>query len=357
MAAPTWLSWDEAVTAVADLSGAVLIVGGTDTGKSHFALAVANAAAQPGNPVWVVDSDLGQSVIGPPGTVGVGAVEEPVESLEAIRPRSLSFVGALAPPGHTVSLLRATHRMTQHARDRDARLILVDTCGLAENRLGERLKLAKLETLRPTALVLLERQDELQRLARLARVVANPQILRVRSPREATRKSTLHRRAHRVRQLGSRFQNARTVELDAGSVISYGGWPFTGQPLLRGEIRQASEALGVEVLYAEDTPDALCYCVAKRPNRRGMQRLEEFVRGRPVVVTPAFHLQDLLVGLIADDNHLVDIALLRGINFERRVYSLWTAARSLERVRILHYGRLRARADGVEIVHLRPNDL
>jgi polynucleotide 5'-hydroxyl-kinase GRC3/NOL9 len=76
-----------------------------------------------------------------------------------------------------------------------------------------------------------------------------------------------------------------------------------------------------------------------------------------VTVTPAVSFRNLLVGLVGEEGHLVDVGLLQGINFERSLFSVLTPARSTAEVRQVHFGRLRVRPDGSEIGHLRPGDL
>jgi len=348
--------WQEAVRWAAGRTGVVLVIGEPDAGKSSFAFEAALQAQADGRRVWLLDADLGQGCLAPPGLVGVTAVDQPFGDASELRPRALAFVGATQPLGHSVPLIRAAHRLAQHAARRDADLILVDTCGLALPRAGERLKLALAESLQPGGVVLLQRDGELQRLGKLLRWLVGAPLLWVTTPLEVGRKSPAVRQAHRARMLAQRLRGARALELDAGGVTMHGGWPFSGRALSRGDLRQLGEWLRVETLHGEDTPDGRCLCVTALPKPADLAEARRR-SSRRLLLTPAATLQGLLVGLIADDGHLVEIALLRGINFARSLLSLWTPARSLDRVRVLHYGRLRARTDGSEIAHLRPGDL
>ena len=49
-----------------------VVIGASDAGKTTLIAALASELASRGEPVGVVDSDVGQSEIGPPATVGLG---------------------------------------------------------------------------------------------------------------------------------------------------------------------------------------------------------------------------------------------------------------------------------------------
>ncbi len=355
--APEHLDWDRAVALLAAQSGTVALVGATDVGKTTLTLAAANAAVLAGRHAAVLDTDLGQSEIGPPGTLGVIRLEAPVASLRELKPRALAFVGSLSPVGHLLSLVQGTRRLIAHARDRGDDVVYVDTSGLVKGRMAEKLKLAKLSVIEPSLVVLVQRERELERLAGLIRGVTEAPIVRVRTPAEVRAKSTAYRRLQRANRMRRHFEGARVVELDAGSVRTFDTWLYSGTALTDAQLRGAASALRTEVPHGELTDDGLFLCAMGRPNHGGLMTLqEEFPRQR-VTVTPATAFNNLLVGMVAAGGWLVDIGLLHGVNFERAVLSILTPARSLGDVVQLHFGRLRLRPDGSEIVHLRPSDL
>ena len=83
-----------AAVALAAESRVMLVIGETDTGKTHFTTYLASALLSRGDAVAVVDADLGQSDIGPPTTVGLGRVRLPVERLADAEVVGLYFVVA-----------------------------------------------------------------------------------------------------------------------------------------------------------------------------------------------------------------------------------------------------------------------
>ncbi|MBI3912471.1 MAG: hypothetical protein HY320_16240 [Armatimonadetes bacterium] len=349
--------WPEAVAAIATQRGAVLLLGATDTGKTTLARWAANHALAAGRAVALVDGDVGQSEIGSPGTIGLARPEAPFESYASLRARALAFVGDTSPVGHLLAVVGGVQSLLRHALDRGAELILLDTPGLIQGRMGEKLHVATAQATQPTLLVGLARGAELDRLVALCEAACGAPSLRVRTPPEADRKTALYRKSKRAHQVATYFARARPIELPGAQVIPFDGWPFTGQPLAAHLLRLAADCLETEIYHAEETPDGLCFCTAQRPTRTQMVHLQEAFGRRRLVVTPAAWFRYLMVGCLAESGRLAAVGLLQGVNFQRRVYSLLTPAASLANVRTLWYGRYRVQPDGTELGRLRPGDL
>ena len=144
--------------------GRIFVVGGVDSGKTTFCRRLAAAGLEAGHATAVVDADLGQSTIGPPGTVGLKRIQSP-EDLTAeamVRPDAMAFVGSVSPRGHFLPLVVGTAKLVMRAIELGSRLIVVDTSGLIEGVAGQMLKLTKAELCRPHHVVALARGGELE---------------------------------------------------------------------------------------------------------------------------------------------------------------------------------------------------
>ena len=351
------LTWEEAVQIMSQQKGVVVVVGGADTGKSTLVLAAANAAVQQGRRVAVLDTDLGQGEIGPPGVLGLVHLEQPTVTLGELRSRAMAFVGETSPIGHLLAVVQGARRLATHSRTRGDEVLFVDTSGLVSGRVAEKLKLAKLAVLEPALIVCLERGNELRRLTALIRGSTTARVVSVRSPLEVRTKSPVYRRIQRGNRLRKHFQGARLHEIPAGQVSVLDAWVFTGIALPARQLKLAAEALGADVPHGEQTPDGVYLCVAGRPDRRGYVTLQEEFGKKRIVVSSAVAFQNLLVGLIGPEGHLLDVGLLQGINFERALFSILSPIRSVQEVGQIQFGRFRARESGAEIAHLRPSDL
>ena len=83
---------DAAVAAVLE-ARVTIVIGASDAGKTTLVAALGSELASRGARVGVVDSDVGQSEIGPPTTVGLGRIPTRITRLSDAEPIAFQFVG------------------------------------------------------------------------------------------------------------------------------------------------------------------------------------------------------------------------------------------------------------------------
>jgi polynucleotide 5'-hydroxyl-kinase GRC3/NOL9 len=156
--------YDEVVERALARRGVTLLLGGLDSGKTTLARRIAAAGVDAGLTVAYLDSDVGQSTVGPPTTVGLRLCR----SAEELRPDALAradlmaFVGATSPQGHLLPLTVGARTLLDAARAQEADVVVVDTSGLVSGVYGQLLKFNKVGVLKPDLVVGLERGEELQ---------------------------------------------------------------------------------------------------------------------------------------------------------------------------------------------------
>lgn len=152
------------IGSLAEQPGRVFVIGGVDSGKTTFALRLARAGLERGSAVALVDADLGQSVIGPPGTIGLKVARSLDDLVEGFgdAPDALAFVGSVSPRDHFLPLVTGTAKLVMRAIEMGARLTIVDSSGLIDGMAGQILKLTKAELCRPHRVVALARGGELE---------------------------------------------------------------------------------------------------------------------------------------------------------------------------------------------------
>ena len=74
--------WMDLIEAMHRKKGSALILGASDTGKSTLAHLLVHQLCQRGNIVALVDGDIGQSVLGPPTTIGLALFDPAPQKLE-----------------------------------------------------------------------------------------------------------------------------------------------------------------------------------------------------------------------------------------------------------------------------------
>lgn len=125
-------------------SSLVLVLGATDAGKTTL---VRHLHERVGGDV--IDADLGQADIGPPGVISLGTFSEGA--------RAGYFVGDISPGGHFLQVLTGCYHMARKAN----RPCLIDTDGYIDDGAARALKSELINLIRPDLIILLQRAHEL----------------------------------------------------------------------------------------------------------------------------------------------------------------------------------------------------
>lgn len=226
-----------------------LVIGTSDTGKTSLVAQLAGALAARGERVAVVDADVGQSEIGPPTTVGLGRVSGTLGRLGDAEIIALEFVGDTSPVRYIRETAEATGRLVRRAIDAGFERVLVDTGGLVEGPLGGALKRAKVRAADPDLVLVLQRKDESEPIARAVESGGRARVVRLTPSPAVVPRTAVRRREHRERMLREYLAGAATHTLSSTRV------PITdrrGQTpaaietgVLVGVIGRAGETLGI----------------------------------------------------------------------------------------------------------------
>jgi len=164
-------AYETLIARVVERGGMAVALGGMDSGKTTFCKMVAAVAVRVGRTVAYIDTDVGQTTVGPPTTIGLKYIRDDADlSPEALgRPDQIYFVGDTSPQGHLLPMVVGSSKLAEEARRAGAEVILVDTGGLIGGTLGQILKFHKLEALRPDWVCGFQRGEELEPILAMVR--------------------------------------------------------------------------------------------------------------------------------------------------------------------------------------------
>jgi len=137
----------------------IMVIGEIDTGKSTLVALIAQWFRENGKKVAVVDSDIGQSDVGPPGFVSYGFAEDGLSSLKSVLRQGSYMVGKTSPYGRELPVLIGVQSCVRAAKSQGADVILVDTCGLVRPTAGVQLKCAKAQAIEADIVIALSTPD------------------------------------------------------------------------------------------------------------------------------------------------------------------------------------------------------
>ncbi|MCP4403944.1 MAG: hypothetical protein GY801_42390, partial [bacterium] len=154
----------------------ILAIGSRDCGKTTFVTHLANELFRQGYSVGAIDSDVGQSDIGPPTTIGFGTVKSELNALGDVDVRKLYFVGSVTPRGHLPAMLLGSRKLLDRALAGGLQKILIDTTGFISGQAGRILKQQKIQALEPDLLICLQAQQECEHILKAYASQSRPEI-------------------------------------------------------------------------------------------------------------------------------------------------------------------------------------
>ncbi len=279
-------SWQRAGEALAEMQqGKILVIGPTDVGKSTLCTYLVNKLLWCELSSHVVDADIGQTDIGSPATIGRSVSTDFISSLVDLPPAALIFIGHTSPTKVQTKLIEGIQRLSNRSQDS---LTIINTDGWVIDPEAILYKIKLIDAIDPDLVLGIATENELQPILSGSRV----RSMNVEPSQEVLARSRSDRR--KIRTAGYRRF------LDGGKTRSI--------PLQ-----------GVNVTFPNGFPSA-----------QGPRRHE---------------LNNLIVGLLDDQDYLLQIGVLGGIEKDAlKIYS-----RPAEGLRKIEFGFIKLSTGGIEL--------
>jgi polynucleotide 5'-hydroxyl-kinase GRC3/NOL9 len=202
----------------------VFVLGPTDSGKTTLCRFLGQQLSRK----WAtarVDCDPGQSVLGPPTTLG--AAWEPYDgsSLMACR-----FVGSTSPTRHFLQTLTGIRRLSDRVLEEGAQKIVFDSSGYMDTGAGREFHFQTLDLVEPDHLVALQRGNEMEALLASFTRRARPRVHRLAVSRATISRSPIQRQFYRQQKFNQYFKNASLQTLPLDGIGFHGMVPSPDAP-------------------------------------------------------------------------------------------------------------------------------
>lgn len=325
MKGPSWpKEWAFLEEVLEDFRGVIMVIAPSDRGKTTLVRCLASALLRKGKRVGWVDTDLGQSQIGPPTTVGGLVLLSEVELRERLFTPLFRFFGDTTPERDVIALTCYAWDLVRCVK-RQSDVVLLDTCGLFHSPSGYLLKMLKIRFIQPEIVLALGEKEEFAPFVSFLK----ERLLVLPVPCEVSEKGYGIRREHRQRLFALYFSAGREMSFPLTALrFSLPCYPsFFLWKAIQGKDEMRFESLGEEVLLVPD----------------GASR-----ESTPSRTFSSTFLEGFLCGLFSRDGRDLGLGIIERISWEERVLMLWGVQCVSGKIEAVVPGAIRITREGEE---------
>jgi len=246
-------SWNKPLKAILSVQKkplVVLLLGKIDSGKSSYCTYLVNKLVNGECKVAVLDGDLGQSDIGPSGTVGYAIISKPVTELYNLKLQNAFFVGFTSPIMAITKTIEGLVVMKAEILQRPIDFVVVNTDGWVTGDIAVSYKTQLVQELKPDVIVGVQVEDELRSLIAY---LDNTSVILVEPSSSLNQRSAEKRKSLREMSYAKYMKNAKLqcyplsqVTIEPRKALPKNQEPEKG--LLVGLYGSGSKFLGIGVL-------------------------------------------------------------------------------------------------------------
>ncbi|MGC8982300.1 MAG: Clp1/GlmU family protein [Desulfurococcaceae archaeon] len=246
----------------------IVVLGCVDCGKTALVTMIYNVLKGRGHKVAVIDGDVGQADIGPPGFITAGTSEGAVCWISELKPIAMRFIGDIKPQHFMHTIAKELSRLAEKALVLGYSKVVIDTDGWVGDESAIAYKHRIVEELKPDAIVAIG--EDLQKLfSKYSKL--GVAVYTVKPPVHRKTRSREERRMLRSFKYREYLENAPLVRVRLDEVIVYGLPILQGIPVEGSSIANLIEG---KVLYASRMPGALyVYGFVKSFNAEELKKL------------------------------------------------------------------------------------
>lgn len=349
-------SWEETAEKILshDDKVKVAVLGSTDSGKSSFSTYLANMALNKGHRVALVDGDLGQSDIGPPGTLGLSVLKEPITDPSNLQPDHLVFIGITSPQSVVSKVIGGLIDLIDRALRMNSDFIIINTDGWVEGEDAINYKRQLIRALNPTFAVILQGKGSLTSLIN-SLAEDGVSILLTDTPEKIKRRDRETRKAIREGLYRKYLRDAKIRSVPLSWVKLNGTLTIKGKldPNLK---RRFEEILNGKAVYCEGAQDCIILVLKSGTALSYEEKSRIFTAFNiPIKIIFEGSERGLLVSLEDEEGRFLGIGTIYCINYERGTIKIYTNVKG-DFLRV-HAGRIRLDERGNEIGVIEENVL
>jgi len=314
----------------------VIVIGCVDCGKTSFVTMLFNTFLRNGKKPCVIDGDVGQADVGPPGFITLGTSEKTVLWISELRPLAMRFIGDIKPQFYAQSIVSKIKELSEIAESLNLNPIIVDTDGWVRDEGGVLHKYSTINELKPDVVVVIG--DELRGLFEKYKKLG-VRVYEIGTPVSRKTRSREERRQLRSLRYREFLEKAPLVRVQIDSVLVE-GFPLLQSPEI--DVSTISKLIEGRIVYASRLPSTLyIYGNVKSYNSEELRGL-----GYEKVKIYAEGFERNLYCAITDESGNEYPCVIWKIDFEKREILLKTTCTG--NIKALKISRIRLKEDYTE---------
>ena len=336
--------WEEVVDKILSKRGScIVVVGPVESGKSSFSALIINKALAKGYSPAVIDADVGQEDIAPPGFIAMSYPSKPILWLRELNPIAIKLIGFITPTLAIHRLLSGISTLISKAKEAGKEPIIIDTDGWVQGYSALEVKAEIARIAKATDIVVLDTTlgSKFKNIFRNSKIyvhnVKRPQIVRTRSRED--------RRYLRSQNYQRFFSSTRRIELDLNSITVMGSCLLSGKTIDHEKLREIEQILGTRVIYGAEHDECIILYTEGNPKVPFSKVREVLGKDISIIVQGS---EKWIVSAILDNNlEEVAPALLEKIDFSKNraiVLTKWNGE-----IRGLIIGRIKINDEWEEV--------
>ena len=303
----------------------IIVVGPVESGKSSLTAFIANTSLEKGLKPIVIDADVGQADIGPPGFISAAIVENKILWLRDLKANYLKIVGSITPAHVMHKIISNTMFLVNCVKD-SGDIIIIDTDGWVQGYQAIEYKIDLVRAINPTHVIVLADKQLANALENAFKDNTSINVVHLPSPKVVRKRDRDDRRYLRSKSYRRYLEDGKIRKIKLRETGLIGSALFIGEKIDLNTLREILKPSNITPLYASALHNTLFIVVDKQQvNIRSIVEAVSQKLGfsEVYVFTKGFE-KGLLVGLIGEDPNSEVPGIVTSIDFNKEEISIQT---------------------------------
>ncbi|MEM3973661.1 MAG: Clp1/GlmU family protein [Ignisphaera sp.] len=312
--------WEAIGKEIVDRGGRVVVLGPVESGKTSFATLLSNLGIEHGLKSAIIDADIGQCDLAPPGFIAMKIMDRKVLWLREVTGDVKRFIGFITPsPGIAIARIMASIvELINIAEERGANLIIVNTDGWFGDLASIQFKIQLIKSVKPASIAIMGGNSFCKPFADTFSKFSATKVYCIPSPAVVKSRSRDDRRQLRKVNYAQYLRNAKKRCFNINDIAVLDSCLFNGPPYQEG-IEALKSRLGIDIVMASKYEDVLVLALQSDTKIDSLQLGHENI----YVIKPSF-ARGALVALLNEKMEEVGMGVIDSVDLVKKEFCILT---------------------------------